>query len=143
MRRFVLVVLLMLLVVSAAPRAQLMRFTLVNKSNQDIYLALSGYEYEQQYPYLHLVGAGREPVEQEYTLVRDIYNASLNYCGLDEATDFVLPLVKSKFRYVVLPCNSKQENLGGDNVLKVSPFLWEPGSNFPYIVGEFEYDWEY
>lgn len=136
---YILLVLGLIFSLGVAEKISLVRLTLENQSEYRAVFDFTRVEdklgdYPVKY-YLTVEPAGAligQPNVRVYTMVRGVYNVTLNYCGLEEPTNFVWDLTKRK-AYIIPPCNAIIDKPGGDGVFKLSPSLYEPGEEFLYF----------
>lgn len=144
MKRLFLILMLAVLLISAAPQVKLVRLVIENQSDQPAFLKLNLLDSEFEFEYRFAVpAAGSEPFEQAYTVARGKYRVEALYCGESEYVLYELPVFGKETRHLIHDCNAKPPNPGGDGLFRLSPFLWESGNDEPYVYGKFTAEFRY
>lgn len=146
MKKLTLIILVLLLL-AAAPVAKLMRLEVINKSNSDAVVILT--ELDGNMPadfdyYLPIEAGGALPEVRLFTVPKGLYNVQVIACGVLQPSQFEnLDLNKGYFRFVILPCEVR-EAVDGDGNLKFNPYIYPAEDPFgaPLVYdlgGKFRY----
>ena len=146
MKKLILL-LMVVLMLAAAPALKLMRFEVVNKSGQDAVIILDEINWDQPAHYYLSIGSGVDlPEVRLFTLVQGVYDVQVIACGEYQPSQFAnLDLTVGYFRFVILPCELREAK-DGDGVLKVNPLVYPAEDLFGvpliYDLGG-EFHWRY
>ena len=119
-------ILLVVLMLAAAPVVRLLRLEVINKSNSVAYVTLKEVSYDvQPVQYWLTIEPGVSlPGVELFTLVRGLYDAEVLACGAEKPIQYAnWNLNKARERLVILPCDL-QDAKDGDGVLKVNQWLY-------------------
>lgn len=119
MKRFALLLLILTLVVSAAPKIKLMRLNVLNKTDSDVYLQMREINLDQPASYyLHVAPSGEFiPGVGLYTLARGVYEVNVLACGDFEYDQYELDLNRHEFTINVIPGSGS--SAVADGLLKI------------------------
>ncbi|MBN2547638.1 MAG: hypothetical protein JXB15_00660 [Anaerolineales bacterium] len=129
MKKLLCVLVLFSVLLSASTTVDLVRLTLVNKSDMPIAVELAGI-YQETYFYLDVAQGSRiAPVEREFTIPRDAYTLRLYYLetydpvyGFKCSATATSLEIMSNTRIIFLPCGEQPPNPGERTLLKFWPF---------------------
>jgi len=141
----VTLILLVVLLLAAAPVIKLMRLEVVNKSDQPAFLKLQEVTWDAVNPYyLQIPEGGSLPSVRVYTLVRGVYDVEASYCRQQYVTAFSnLDLNLAQFRIVIPPCDQEGVvDAVADGALKLSPQLYPPVDEFDVPI-IYDMNWRY
>jgi hypothetical protein len=144
-----ILVMVTVLLISAAPKVKLMRLEIINKSAFDTTIKFEEYTpFAEDLAFEYITVKAMDsfdqiPVIGTFTFVRGLYNATAWYCGQVEPKFFQYDFTKSKFRITIPPCDIAPEGGSEENSQKLSPFLYPVEDDEVYAIGAFKFNWRY
>lgn len=129
MKKLLVVLALFSIMLNASSKIDLIKLTLINKSEMPIAVQMQGI-YQETFYYLNVESGSRiDPVIREFTIPRDAYNLQLYYIetydpvyGFKCSASATQIEILSNTRIVFLPCGEQPPNPGERTLLKFWPF---------------------
>lgn len=142
MKKFLLLVLVVMLLISASGEIKLSRLTLVNKSGYEVRVQMTGVEFGQYY-YLNIPTGSKEyPETKVYTVIPDLYRWTVTYFAVGE--DSILIPIGEEYREELITGKMKITflapttfyNLCDPDAFSLDQLIINPNCRAEYLRGE-------